>query len=1011
MKRKFVSLFTIAVFCMTLLSTWPSAVHAEENAENDLVVVQIGSTNLTAGKYYNIGENGILQDANESDYDIYLSGNTLNLNNFNFSGSDNKDSCAVQIEGNIILNLIGENSVTYLNENDNSTNYGLYVNGDLTITGNGSLKVVAQALKDEGPAYDIYGKSEGIRVNGTLTYNGTGSIVAQGGDVKYRYNLSYGIYVDGAIIMNGSGSIEGKGGEGPSTLAEEDRGYCGSEGIYCAGNVTVTQGNIKAVGGNGTQYSFSNGMDAGFVKVDHGILEAIGGNANTENAMASSTGLMADSIEVNGGKLTTKSGIAGNAFGAYVSHPDSLNVISPVGVGIKITGGEMYASANGTVNSWGVDIITAAYTFSLTDGKFVAESISEHASNKSQAAYSGNDYAFKSTLGGCEWRYEKEGTFIHSGDIETTDHTYLEIQKSNYEFGNDGLVLTPSSLTYGEPLSKIHLSGNLIDDGQSIEGTYVWDEPEVIPHAGTYAAAWTFTSSDGSNTTCGTSLIMVEKVDVKPSWTVASVDSSGHKLYEIKPGPFKAVNNEEKTVLGRLYCFDENNKELDAYQTEIEKDVTYYWKFIPEDWKNYEGTSGSMIPWTDKVPEEPVDPDDPDVPVTPEEPDEPDTPSNPSEPSEPEEPAFDVTTDEAEATTTAKPDVSVSSGTASATVSEAMGEVIVEQVVENGSDAVVIAPEMDSDTTSAEITVPATTVAVLGNDTNAALTVDTPIGTVILSNSGLSGLAEDTDTITISLEVDNNVVQFTINDDNGAVASVDGGVKLIVPADVTAGTVAVIVHDDGTREVVRKSVPGEYTVIVPLDGSATIEIVDNSKIFDDVVEGAWYDDAVAFASSHELFNGTSDTAFSPDAGMTRGMLAAVLSNLERGDGSDLDVAFGDVANDAWYAEAVAWAAENGIVNGLGNGMFGPEDLITREQMAAMLYNYADMLGVDTSARADLNTYSDADSVSSWAREVMSWANATGLITGTTTTTLDPQSTATRAQVAAMLERFVILIAE
>ena len=275
----------------------------------------------------------------------------------------------------------------------------------------------------------------------------------------------------------------------------------------------------------------------------------------------------------------------------------------------------------------------------------------------------------------------------------------------------------------------------------------------------------------------------------------------------------------------------------------------------------------------------------------------------------------------------------------------------------------------------------------------------------------MSGLAEDTDTITISLEVDNNVVQFTINDDNGAVASVDGGVKLIVPADVTAGTVAVIVHDDGTREVVRKSVPGEYTVIVPLDGSATIEIVDNSKIFDDVVEGAWYDDAVAFASSHELFNGTSATEFSPDAGMTRGMLAAVLSNLERGDGSGLDAAFNDVADDAWYAEAIAWAAENGIVNGLGNGMFGPEELITREQMAAMLYNYADMLGVDTSARANLNAYSDADSVSSWASEVMSWANATGLITGTTTTTLDPQGTATRAQVAAMLERFVLLIAE
>lgn len=396
------------------------------------------------------------------------------------------------------------------------------------------------------------------------------------------------------------------------------------------------------------------------------------------------------------------------------------------------------------------------------------------------------------------------------------------------------------------------------------------------------------------------------------------------------------------------------------------------------------------------------------------EPDTPDTPSTPSEPttpSEPEQPSIDVSTDEDAAITTAKPDVTTSGTTASATVSEAMGEAIVEQATENESNTVVIAPEMDSDITEAEVVIPAGTVEALGDDTDADLVIDTPVGKVTLPNSGLSALAKDTDDITVSLKTDGDTVEFVIADDAGAIATVNGGVKLVVPADTKAGTVAVIVNEDGTREVIRKSVASGDNMIIPLDGSATIEIVDNSKDFVDVAENSWYGDAVAFASSHELFNGTSATEFSPDAGMTRGMLAAVLSNLERGDGSSLDAAFDDVADDAWYAEAVAWAAENGIVNGLGNGMFGPEDLITREQMAAMLYNYADMLGVDTSARADLNTYSDADSVSSWAREVMSWANATGLITGTTTTTLDPQSTATRAQVAAMLERFVILIAE
>lgn len=407
---------------------------------------------------------------------------------------------------------------------------------------------------------------------------------------------------------------------------------------------------------------------------------------------------------------------------------------------------------------------------------------------------------------------------------------------------------------------------------------------------------------------------------------------------------------------------------------------------------------------------EKVDPgtsEEPDTPSTPSE------PSTPSQPSEPEQPAPDVTTDEdtSTTTTTAKPDVTTSDTTASATVSEAMGEAIVEQATENESNTVVIAPEMDSDITEAEVVVPAGTVEALGDDTDADLVIDTPVGKVTLPNSELSALAKDTDDITVSLKADGDTVEFVIADDAGAVATVNGGVKLVVPADAKAGTVAVIVNADGTREVVRKSVASGDNMIIPLDGSATIEIVENSKDFVDVAANSWYSDAVAFASSHELFNGTSATEFSPDAGMTRGMLAAVLSNLERGDGSGLDAAFNDVADDAWYAEAIAWAAENGIVNGLGNGMFGPEELITREQMAAMLYNYADMLGVDTSARANLNAYSDADSVSSWANEVMSWANATGIINGTTTTTLDPQGTATRAQVAAMLERFVLLIAE
>lgn len=356
--------------------------------------------------------------------------------------------------------------------------------------------------------------------------------------------------------------------------------------------------------------------------------------------------------------------------------------------------------------------------------------------------------------------------------------------------------------------------------------------------------------------------------------------------------------------------------------------------------------------------------------------------------------------------TTAKPEVSTENGTTSATVTEDMGTTIVEQVKENESASVVIAPEMDSTATNTAVTLPAGTVANIGIDTNADLVITTPVANVTLPNGALAELASVGDAITVSASVEENIIHFNVSADGGKVANVPGGVTLTVPAETAAGTVAVIVREDGTREVVRKSVAGEDSVRISLDGSATIEIVDNSKDFADVAAGSWYEDAVAFASSHELFNGTSATSFSPDTGMSRGMLATVLCNLERGDGSSLSNDFSDVADDAWYANSIAWAAENGIVNGYGDGSVGADDLITREQMAAMLYNYAGMLGIDTSARADLSAYGDAAGVSGWADDVMSWAVAEGLITGMTDDTLAPQGTATRAQVAAMLERFV-----
>ena len=180
---------------------------------------------------------------------------------------------------------------------------------------------------------------------------------------------------------------------------------------------------------------------------------------------------------------------------------------------------------------------------------------------------------------------------------------------------------------------------------------------------------------------------------------------------------------------------------------------------------------------------------------------------------------------------------------------------------------------------------------------------------------------------------------------------------------------------------------------------------DVTDIFNDVTPGAWYVDVVQYAYDHGLMTGTSATTFEPDTTTSRAMIVSILHRLE-GSPSVGTSDFSDVANGAWYADPVAWAAENGIVAGFEDGTFGPNDPITREQMASILYRYAEYKGIDTSARATLDSYSDAGSISPWATDVVSWANAVGLMNGVGENTLDPQGTATRAQVAAMLQRFI-----
>lgn len=173
--------------------------------------------------------------------------------------------------------------------------------------------------------------------------------------------------------------------------------------------------------------------------------------------------------------------------------------------------------------------------------------------------------------------------------------------------------------------------------------------------------------------------------------------------------------------------------------------------------------------------------------------------------------------------------------------------------------------------------------------------------------------------------------------------------------------------------------------------------------FFDVRPDDWYAPAVMSAVERGLMTGVEDSVFSPDVAMTRGMLATVLWRMEGDPVSEAGGNFADLT-EAWYANAVGWAAKHGIIHGYGDRRFGPEDVVTREQLATILARYAAYKEYRVGQSADLSAYTDADSISDWARDAMAWANGSGLMTGNTATTLNPQGTATRAETATILVR-------
>ena len=213
----------------------------------------------------------------------------------------------------------------------------------------------------------------------------------------------------------------------------------------------------------------------------------------------------------------------------------------------------------------------------------------------------------------------------------------------------------------------------------------------------------------------------------------------------------------------------------------------------------------------------------------------------------------------------------------------------------------------------------------------------------------------------------------------------------------------------GDAVQVTENADGTYTFTMP-NGQVTITatFVETEapvgEPFLDVNEGDWFYDAVAYAYENGLMDGVGGNRFAPNSATTRGMLVTILYRLEGEPAVTGEAGFDDVAAGQWYTDAVIWAAANDIVNGIGDNQFGPENTLTREQLVTMLYRYAQNKGYDVTASADLSGYPDAGQIQSWAQEAMTWAVAEGIVEGMDGN-LNPAGHATRAQIATILMRF------
>ena len=949
-------------------------------ADEDVIVTG-GKVTANGGKS-NSDSHGIRADS------VSVIGGTVNANGGVTTGS----SCgiyagSVEVTGGYIYaNDSGSATVTATS----GSSYGIYSMGSVTIgdpnTYTGEVNAYgAQATGEGSDSYGIYAR-------GNVVTRGFAKVTAAGGEAG---NDSFGISAEGNVEMSGNSTVDASGGSfGISAGSVTWSGYGditaggGTAGISAEGDVTMSgYGDVTATGDMAVSDSCGIRSERGNVAISNGTVKAEGGGC----------GISAGSgdVAISGGAVSA----TGDRYGIYtaegktiISGGDSITAsggvqainsctISPVsGTTGDIVGGGN-ADGTGAGNVTADDGLSGNKYLNITFNVPVSEiMVGNKTLNGSSAAsaYATTDADGTVTIGGDEANYNVKwdgatltlkdatisGNVYHNSSAVPSIRLVIEGENSITENDSNGIRQERSY----KPSLTISGGGSLkIDAGNTGINVY-----SLTIESGTLEITAGQFGVSANGGVSGTGGVTIKGGEIEISGTgdnFRAFDSYTNVTADPRAGKQICVSvGESEADAEPLGPYTSEDTILDSYTAEK------YFRSRTEDAPIVTGVSispagatvemGGTVQFSASV-------------------------SGTGEFSQ------EVTW-------------SVSGGVSAGTSISANGLLTVA-----------------ADETATSLTVTATASGDSSKSASVTVTVMPPESVTGVSIRPADATVEAGQTVQFSATVSgtgefSQEVTWSVSGGVSAGTSISADGLLTVAADETATSLTVTatasggssIYGTATVTVTPPSTPDEPDVPVwPVfpGGSTgpdeTEEPEDEGLPFIDVHEGDWFYENVGYVYENGLMNGVSETLFEPNGTVTRGMIVTILHRLEGEPESDYDMLFTDVAEQQWYTGAVRWAAGEGIVTGVSATEFAPDDPITREQFAAILWRYAQSKGYDVSASADLTGFLDYGQISEYALPALQWAVGAGVMSGRGDGILAPQGTATRAEAAAMLMRF------